>query len=130
MVQSKQILSASGYLSIDFIFKVKNDKRTYFTHGNSKVSNNVKANKDKLMRDAIWNGVIKIFPDKSKYYNTIDVYGILIVTYNIVYFVDRYMIVEKKGKYYERFRDKDKKRTVYSAISDKKEYKAEQEVYE
>ena len=64
MVQSKQILSASGYLSIDFIFKVKNDKRTYFTHGNSKVSNNVKANKDKLMRDAIWNGVIKIFPDK------------------------------------------------------------------
>lgn len=138
MVQSKQILSAPGYLSIDFTFKVLEIKRkTFFTHGNSAMTMNIKAHRNKIMKDAIYNGYKKKFPT-----GTYTMYDIIIMSYNIVYYVDRYMIVHKdverkdrKGKkhketvYYEKYRDKVKKRTVYSKISDKKEYSPEQEGY-
>jgi hypothetical protein len=128
-IQSKQILPAMGYLVIEFSFKVMEIKKKTFycshpLYGLSKTVKNVKSQYRKLMKNAIWNGVKKIFPNRS-----VTPYNIIIMTYNITYYLDNYMIVEKNNKYYERWRDREKKRTVYSKISDKKEYEVLQEGY-
>ena len=131
MFHSKQILNAKGYLSIDFSFKVMEIKRkTFFTSGTSKVTNNVKANQKKIMKNAIYNGVKKKFPNRS-----ITPYQIIILSYDIIYLEDRYQVIGKKNKkgkteYYERYRDKENKRTRYSKISSKKEYIPEQQGYD
>jgi hypothetical protein len=131
-IQSKQILSATGYLSISFSFKISHFKKSYSTHGKSKITKNVKAHYKKLMNHAIWDGVVKIFPQRSKYYNTIDVHSVKLYDYNITYYISRYEIIDRKNKKgivrVEKWRDTEAKRTRYSVISNSKEYLPEQEV--
>jgi hypothetical protein len=130
--QSKQILNATGYIDIKlFSFKVREIKKnkTFKSSGKSKVSRSVKNNKEKLIKSALYNGMKKIFPSGS-----FTPYDIIIYSYDIVYYTDRYQIVpktSKKGKtsYYERYRDTENKRTRYSKIDIKKEYTPSQDWY-
>lgn len=126
MIQSKQILPATGYLHITFTFRImeRKTKKPFFTYGVSKVTNNVKLHYKKIMRNAIYNGYKRVFPT-----GTYTMYDIKIKSYDINYYIDRYTIIKKNNKLYERWRDTEKNKTNYSLISNKKEYEIEQKGY-
>jgi hypothetical protein len=137
--QSKQILSAPGYISLFISFRLKEIKRkkAFYGPGKSKTTLNVKANKNKIVNHAIKDVVNRLFPPPTSGSGNFlyTPYDIIIMSYEIVYYASRYQIIEKKNKkgqsiYYERFRDTELKRTRYSKISPSKEYSPEQEWYD
>jgi hypothetical protein len=112
MVTSKNALPTAGAIYITIRFKVMEIKnKSYVSDGNSKFVTNVRASKKYILNRAIWNAVKKEFPTRS-----VTPYDILILEYHYTYYLDNYQIVEKKNKYYERYRDKQKKRTKYYAV--------------
>jgi hypothetical protein len=113
-VDNKNALPAKGSLYVEFTFNVIEKKGNFKSQGQSRFYNNVRENKNKMLNDAIYNGVKKVFPS-----GTVTSYNIIIIYYNYTYYIDKYQIVEKNNKYYERFRDKEKKRTRYYVINDK-----------
>lgn len=114
-INSKTPLPNYGRIYVDITFNIIEKKGTFHEDGQSKYYKNVLAHKNKMLDDSIYNAVKKSFGNR-----TVTPYNIIILFYTYTYYIERYQIVEKKGKYYERFRDRKAKRTRYYVINDKK----------
>ena len=117
-VTSKTILPTYGSLHMTVMFSVLEDKgrnkgRIYKSDGQSKFYNNVKIHYKKMIKDTTYNAVKRKFPS-----GTFTPYNIIILEYHFVYLLHRYNVTEKNGKYYEKYRDVETKRTKYIRIED------------
>jgi len=115
-IQSKTALPTYGSLHVTIMFSIMEDgrrKKLYKSDGQSKYVNNVKANVKTLQKHAVYNAVKKEFPIRS-----VTPYNIIMLSYHFVYLARRYQVTEKEGKYYERYRDTEFKRTRYIRIKD------------
>lgn len=126
ITQSKQILPASGFLEISFTFKVVEikSKKPYFTHGKSKVYNNVSKYQRKIINSALYNGYKKVFPS-----GTYTMINIKIKSYNINYFIEKYKIAKSKKGHYEKWREPQTNKLRISKITKDKTYDTTQYGY-
>jgi hypothetical protein len=113
LVQSKNALPTTGSIWVEITFKVIEIKNKIFrSQGQSAFFYNIRKNKNKALKNAIYNAYKKVFPAETK-----NMYDIIILHYQFNYYLSRYQIIEKDNKYYERFREKN--RTRYYVINDK-----------
>lgn len=111
-INNKNALPTAGKLHVEVSFNIVEKKGHFVSEGSSKYYLNVRAHKNKMLNDAIYNAMKRRFPKQ-----TVTPYNIVILSYNYIYYMNRYQVIEKDGKYYERFREKN--RTRYYVINDK-----------
>lgn len=114
IVRSKNALPTTASIWVEISFRVVEIKRknSFISQGQSAFYQNIRANKRKALNGAIYNAYKKKFPT-----GTYTMYDIIILRYHFNYILNRYQVIEKKGKYYERYREKG--RTRYYVINDK-----------
>lgn len=106
MVKSQNALPAAGALYVTISFKVVEiNNKTFVSDGNSSYTLNVRNNRKKLLKNAIYNAIRREFPAR-----TVTAYDIDINDYYYQYYLNDYEEVRKKNKYYETYIDLETKR--------------------
>jgi hypothetical protein len=109
VISSQNALPVPGALYVTISFQtIEVGNKTFFSDGNTHFCKNVKANKNLLKNQAIYNAVKREFPNR-----TVTPYNIQILEYHYQYFLNNYEEYrdKKNGKIYQKFTDFDTHKT-------------------